>query len=246
MSVLAIETSCDRLGVAIVDDVRVLASYAVLAERPHAVELPNALTRVLDAAGRRFADVEGVAIDIGPGSFTGLRIGLAFVKALLYHTERPLVAVPSLDVLAANARFAAEAICPIIDAKQRKVYAGLFHAQQGRLRRDADYLLVPVEELVAMLRERLQPDERVIFLGDGAGRYGEAITAALGPRAVLATPDVWLPDAAALGRLGLERLRQGARDNPRDLVPMYLHPMDCSVRPSDRPPTAPRHASKKS
>ncbi len=246
MSVLAIDTSSDRLGVAVVDEARVLASYAVLAERPHAAELPQALTRVLDASGQTFAELEGVALDIGPGSFTGLRIGLAFVKALLFHTERPLVAVPSLDVLAANARYATEAICPIVDAKQRKLYAGLFHAEQGRLRRDADYLLASVDDVVAMLRERLRLDERVIFLGDGVGRYGEAIASALGSRAVLATPDVWLPDAAALGRLGLERLRQGARDNPRDLVPMYLHPMDCSIRPSSRPPSAPRHASKPS
>src|SRR3989338_5738817 len=96
MNVLAIETSTEQLGVALVDEARVLASYELLAEHPHAIELPAAVTRVLEAAGTPLHDIEALAVDIGPGSFTGLRIGIAFVKALAFCRSPPTVSVPSL------------------------------------------------------------------------------------------------------------------------------------------------------
>ncbi|MBI4323378.1 MAG: tRNA (adenosine(37)-N6)-threonylcarbamoyltransferase complex dimerization subunit type 1 TsaB [Candidatus Omnitrophica bacterium] len=225
MRVLAIETSTDQLGVALVDEQRVLASYELLAERPHAVELPQAVTRVLQAGGCTLEQLEGVAVDIGPGSFTGLRIGVAFVKALVFRTKTPVIGVPSLDVLAANIPMAPHRVCPILDAKQRKVYAALYQTVEGVVRKQSDYHLLTIDELLPMLK-----DGPVVFLGDGGALYRERLAAALGERAQFATPDLWFPRAATLGRLGLERLKQGLRDDPSRLVPMYLHPMTCSIQ----------------
>lgn len=235
MQLLAIDTSTSLLGVALVDEQRVLASYELLAERAHAVELPQAVTRVLKAAGVTLEQVEGIAIDIGPGSFTGLRIGVAFVKALAFCLKKPVVGVPSLDVMAANHLFAPHLVCPIVDAKQKKLYAACFKTSDGGLAKQSDYHLLTVEELIPMLK-----DGPVMFLGDGIPLYRERLTQALGERARFATPDLWLPRAATLGRLGLERLAKGQRDDPSRLVPMYLHPMTCTVRLSDRPHGAPR------
>jgi len=213
----------------------VLSSYEVLAERPHATELPQAVTRSLGSAGVALKDVEGVALDIGPGSFTGLRIGLAFVKALLFHTRRPLIGVSSLDVLAASLPTTASQICPLLDAKQRKVYAAVFRATEGGLIKRADYTLCPVNDVPGLL-----DDGPVVFTGDGAGLYEPRLRELLGDRARVMPPDFHLPRAATLGRLGLARLRQGHQDDPRDLVPMYLYPMTCTIRVSDRAPGAPR------
>lgn len=225
MKLLAIDTSSSQLGVAVLDDAKVLASYEVLAERVHAVELPQALTRVLKEAGMSLEALDGVAVDIGPGSFTGLRIGVAFVKALLFRLKKPLAGVPSLDVLASNAAFSPDLICPIVDAKQRKVYAALYRGEHGLLKKQSDYHLLSVDELIPMLKQ-----DRVLFLGDGIALYESVLRERLGDRALVAAPDLWLPRAATLGRLGLERLRQGRTDDPARLTPMYLHPMTCTVR----------------
>ncbi|MBI3324734.1 MAG: tRNA (adenosine(37)-N6)-threonylcarbamoyltransferase complex dimerization subunit type 1 TsaB [Candidatus Omnitrophica bacterium] len=233
MSLLAIETSSEQLGVAVVDQTRVLASYELLAERPHATELPQAVQRVLGTAGLALDGLEGIAIDIGPGSFTGLRIGLAFVKALVFRTGTPLIGVPSLDVLAANVSLAAQRICPLVDARQRKIYTARYQALNGDLKKLSDYHLWTLDEFLATLADQ----EPVVLLGDGIATYRERLVQHLQDRAIFAPPECWWPKAATLGRLALERLRHGQRDDPSTLVPMYLHPMDCTIRrPVDQAP----------
>lgn len=226
MTILAIETSTDQLGVALVDEARVLASYEVLADRVHGVELPDAVKRVLAAGGITLAQLDGIAIDIGPGSFTGLRIGAAFVKALVFIHRKPVIGIPSLDVLASGVPFARHLVCPMLDAKQRKVYAALYRTAEGAVRKSSDHQLVSVEELIPKLGH-----EPVILLGHGAGLYREHLQRGLGERARFADAALWLPRAAILGRLGLERLQAGQRDDPSTLVPMYLYPCDCTIRP---------------
>ena len=218
------------------EDGRLLASYELLADYPHAVELPDAVNRVLAAAHTTLAKLEAVAVDIGPGSFTGLRIGLAFVKALVFPSKKSVVGVPSLDVLAANLPFSPRLVCPLLDAKQKNVYAALYRVEADQPKRQTDYLLGPVEEILSLVKEP------VIFLGDGCALYRERIVQRLGASAQFAAPELWLPRAATLARLGAERLAQGQRDDPAGLVPMYLYPQTCSINLSSRPPTAPRKA----
>jgi tRNA threonylcarbamoyladenosine biosynthesis protein TsaB len=225
MTLLAIETSTAQLGVAVLDEERVLAAFELLADYPHAVELPGAVTRILQAAGRRLAQVEAIIVDIGPGSFTGLRIGLAFVKALAVVRRTPVVGVASLDVLAANLPWSAAPICPILDARQRNVYAAWFRpdTHSGQPVRCTDYFLGPPDEFLARLTEP------TVFLGDGCVRYRDQLLAHF-PKAKVAATDYWWPRAATLGRIGRERFLRGERDDPGRIVPMYLYPFDCSVR----------------
>ncbi|MBI4354608.1 MAG: tRNA (adenosine(37)-N6)-threonylcarbamoyltransferase complex dimerization subunit type 1 TsaB [Candidatus Omnitrophica bacterium] len=226
MKLLAIDTSTEQLGVAVVDEARVLASYEILAERIHAVELPNAVNRVLETAGLSLKTIEALAIDIGPGSFTGLRIGVAFVKALAFTHQTPLIGVPSLDVLAAQVPYATHPVCVMCDAKQRKVYAALYRTEDGKLTKRSDHQLLTVDELLPLLGEG-----PMIFLGDGVALYRERLTQHFGSRALFAGAETWWPHAATLGRLGLERLKAGQHDDPSTLVPMYLHPHTCTIRP---------------
>ena len=119
---LAIETSSRLLGAAVIDGERLLSSYELVAGYPHAVELPGAVTRVLQAANLTLRQLEAIVVGVGPGSFTGLRIGIAFVKALAFPTKIPVVAVPSLDALAANVPHASLPVCALLDARQHNVY----------------------------------------------------------------------------------------------------------------------------
>ena len=228
MTLLAIETATRQLGVAVVDGEAVLSSYELLADNPHAVELPAAVSRVLKAARMTLHQLDGFVVDIGPGSFTGLRIGLAFVKALAFSTKKPVIGVPSLDVLAANVPFAPRPVCPVLDAKQQNVYAALFLTGERQITKRTDYLLGPAAEVLAGFTEP------AVFLGDGCGRYRDLILKSC-PKAEFAASELWLPRAATLGRLGAQRFAEGKSDDPAQLVPMYLYPMDCSVRGPDRP-----------
>jgi len=229
MSVLAIETATPRLGVALVDGERPLASYELLGANPHAVELPAAVTHVLQAARTTLECVEAIVVDIGPGSFTGLRIGLAFAKALAIRYKTPLVGISSLDVLACQLPWVSQQICPLLDAKQKNVYAALYRAQGASAVRQTQHLLGPVDDVLALIREP------TLFLGDGCALYRDRIVGRLGEHARFAAPDLWLPSVATLGRLGSERFAKGERDDPKTLVPLYLYPLDCSVRGPDRP-----------
>ena len=228
MALLAIETATRQLGVAVVDGERTLAAYELLEDYPHAVELPGAVTRVLKAARTSLEALEGIVVDLGPGSFTGLRIGLAFVKALALPAQKPVVGVASLDVLAANVPFAPRPVCPVLDAKQKNVYAALFLTGERQVTKRTDYLLGPAEEILGRFTEP------AIFLGDGCGLYRDLILKHC-PKAEFAAPELWLPRAATLGRLGAARFAEGQRDDPARLVPLYLYPLDCSVRGPARP-----------
>ena len=225
---LAIETATRQLGVAVVDGDRLLSSYELLADYPHAVELPGAVTRVLQAAKTTLGALDAIVVDLGPGSFTGLRIGLAFVKALAFPNRTAVVGVPSLDVLAANLPSAPRLVCPILDARQKNVYAALYRLEGGRPVKQTDPLLGPLDDVLALIKEP------AVFLGDGVARYRDRIHERC-PDAQFADPDLWLPRASTLARLGHARFLQGQRDDPARLVPLYLYPLDCSVRGPNRP-----------
>jgi tRNA threonylcarbamoyladenosine biosynthesis protein TsaB len=233
MKLLAIETATRQLGVAVLDGERLVSSYELLADNPHAAELPDAVARTLDAAGLKMRDLEAVAVDIGPGSFTGLRIGLAFVKAITFGAQQAVLGVSSLDVLAAQLPFHEGVVVPILDAKRENIYGARYQLKTGNPVKQTDYLLGPVEELLETSKEP------IVCLGDGCPLYRDRILAVC-PQAQFAGPELWLPRAATLGRLGLERLGQGQKDDPGSLVPMYLYPQTCQIRQSERLPAAPR------
>ncbi len=226
--ILAIETSSKQMGVAVIDGEALLASFELLAGYPHAVELPGAVTRVLQEAGASLKALEGIVVDIGPGSFTGLRIGIAFVKGLCFPTKLQVIGVSSLDVLAAGVPYAALPVCPLLDAKQGNLYAARYHLEGAAPKRETDYVLGPVDEALRLV------DGPTIVLGDGCARYRDRILARC-PTVQFATQELWLPRAATLARLGRARLLRGERDDVSRLVPMYLYPQDCQVRGPDRP-----------
>ena len=228
MPILAIETSTRQFGIAVLDGERLAASYEVLEEYPHAAELPEAVRRALASARTSLPKLEAIIVDIGPGSFTGLRIGLAFVKALAFLNKTPVVGVSSLDVLAANLPFHPKPVCPVLDAKQKNLYTALFRLDGDRPVKTSEYRLGPVDETLSMVTEP------TMFLGDGCALYRDRILARC-PKAEFAPQELWLPRAATLGRLGQAKLLEGKRDDPATLVPLYLYPQDCQVRGPNRP-----------
>ena len=217
MRVLAVETSTLAGGVALLDGESVRGEYVLDVRTTHSERLMSAIDRVLADAGWTVRDLEALAVAIGPGSFTGLRIGLSTVKGLALALGIPIAPVPTLDAMAAALPWAALPVCPVIDARKREVYTCLYRWDGARMRREWEYLAIPPDELARRL------DEPTILLGDGA-------PAIRTPLARLAPPPRRAPSPAFVGYLGLEHLRAGSTVSAADLAPLYLRPSEAELK----------------
>jgi tRNA threonylcarbamoyladenosine biosynthesis protein TsaB len=217
MRVLAVETSTLAGGVALVDGERLVAEYVLDVSITHSERLLAALDHVLADARWAPRDLEGLAVSIGPGSFTGLRIGVSTVKGLALGLDLPIAAVPTLDAMAATVPWAALPVCPVLEARRGEVYTSLYRHDGDGLRREWDYVALPPEELAARL---LEP---TLLIGDGAA-------AVASPHARRMPAPRRVPSPACVAVLGRERLRLGDTVGAAELAPLYLRPSQAELR----------------
>jgi tRNA threonylcarbamoyladenosine biosynthesis protein TsaB len=220
MRVLAVETSTLAGGAALFDGGLVVGEYTLDISLTHSERLMGAVDRLLSDAGWTVRDLEGLAVSVGPGSFTGLRIGLSTVKGLALALAIPIAAVPTLDAMAALLPFAALPVCPVLDARKREVYASLYRWDGAGMRREWEYLALAPNDLAQRL------DEPVIVLGDAADQIDS-------PHARRIQPPRRGPSPAAVGFLGHQRLAMGDTVAPADLVPIYLRPSEAELKRRD-------------
>jgi tRNA threonylcarbamoyladenosine biosynthesis protein TsaB len=217
MRVLAVETSTLSGGAALLDGERVIGESTLDVRLTHSERLMAAIDRLLSDAGWTARDLDGLAVTVGPGSFTGLRVGLSTVKGLALALSVPVAAVPTLDAMAAMLPFAALPVCPVLDARKREVYASRYRWDGLDMRREWEYLAIAPDELDARL------DEPVIVVGDGA----DAIHS---PLARHVKPPRRGPAPAVVGALGHARLASGDTVAVADLVPIYLRPSEAELK----------------
>ena len=217
MRVLAVETSSLAGGVALLDGERLVAEYQLDVSVTHSERLMSAVDRVLADARWTPRDLAGLAVAVGPGSFTGLRIAVSTVKGLALALDLPIAAVPTLDAMAAALPWAALPVCPVLDARKGEVYASLYRWDGEAMRREWDYLALAPAALAARL------DEPVLVVGDGAGGVRS-------PYARAVPPPRRLPSPACVGALGLARLRRGDTVTAAALAPLYLRPSEAELR----------------
>ena len=203
-----------------VRDGRVLAERSQRESRSHAASLPGLVEQVLSDAGLGIEGVEGLAVSIGPGSFTGLRIGLSLAKGIALAGGLPLVGVPTLEALAWVAAAApGETICAALDARKHEVYAALFAATSAGPRRLTPDLALAPEALAARL------EAPCVVLGDAVEVYGKV----LGARAALRPFATHHPRGGVIARLGAARIAAGEAANPGALEPVYVRPPDAEL-----------------
>lgn len=220
MRVLGVETSTLTGAAALLEGDTVVAECRLNLAVTHSERLLPAIDHVLASAGRTLAEVDGLAVALGPGSFTGLRIGVSTMKSLAYAARKPLVGVPTLDALAWSLPFAAHPVCPILDAKKGEVYAALYRTDGGRLERLWDARAVAPEALAAALAGEMPGP--VVFLGDGVAPFAPLLRRVLGADARFAPPAQRLPSAVTVAELGHAALERGESADPATLVPLYL------------------------
>jgi len=211
--VLAVDTTTERGSVALAEDDTVRGEVRLLSPAGHSKRLLPAVDFLLGALGLRPADIEAFAVTTGPGSFTGLRVGLSTVQGLALGSGRPCLGVSALDVLAARVAGVAPATVAVMDAYRGEVYARVYDGE-GRPTGP------PAVEAPAAVLARAPAG--AAFVGDGVERYPEIFGSR--PEAVLAARGLYL--AGSLARLAAPRLRAGEGTAPADLRPLYLRAPD--------------------
>lgn len=216
MFILGIETATRTGGVAIVSENGVLAEYTLNIEVTHSERLMSTVDRVFKDTGLRMASIDGFGVSIGPGSFTGLRIGLSTVKGLAFTTGKPVAAVPTLKALAWNTPHARYPVCPLLDARKKEVYAALYRYDGKELVQDLRETVLPLAELA----ERVAGE--VLFTGEGARLFAGDIERLFAGRAHLAPRSATVPSAASIAEIALNMISVGRQTGPDGLSPMYI------------------------
>lgn len=223
MNILGIETSTKTGSVAIVSEDGVVAQYSLNIEVTHSERLMSTVDRVLKDTGLVIHDLDGFSVAIGPGSFTGLRIGLSTVKGLALATGKPIAAVPTLQALAWNLPYSVYPVCPLLDARKNEVYAALY--------RFAGTALVQVlpETAISIFRLAEQISEKVVFTGEGSRIFRYGIQEVFGERAVFAPHSAVLPSGAKVAEIGLDMIKSGRQAEPDRLTPLYIRRPEAEV-----------------
>jgi tRNA threonylcarbamoyladenosine biosynthesis protein TsaB len=232
MRVLALDTTTRAGSVALVDDDRILDERRGDTERTHAERLPKELIAVADANHVALSDVDVFAVASGPGSFTGLRIGIATVQGLAFVNRRPVVGVSALEALAQIASREADVgavIAAWMDARRREVFAALYRVSSSVLFDTARLIAIDapsVGDPVSILaRWRDSLPASATFVGDGAVMYAGAIARTVPAARILPPPLL----AGAIGRLAASRARNGATVDPAGIQPLYVRRPDAEL-----------------
>ncbi len=219
MNILAVDTSTLVLSVAVLDEQKVLGEKSTNLKKNHSVRLMPAIDELLHDLDLTLADMDLLTVTAGPGSYTGVRIGVTTVKTFAYALDKPFIGVSTLEVLAMNGIHFSGLIVPLLDARRKQVYSAIYQAKDGRLQEQLSEQIIPLETLLEQLKD--QPKE-VLFLGDDVFPFIPEIKQVLGDQAILAPPAFNLPKASQLGHLAFKKWQQNNFGETVDFAPNYL------------------------
>jgi len=223
MKILAVDTATKSCSVAVIDGDTLLAESTSFTGQTHSRHLLNIIDAVLGQTGLKMAQLDGLAVSIGPGSFTGLRIGIASVKGLAFSLNKPVVGVSSLQALAFQCRPNPYLICAVLDARKQEVYFCHYRFVNGYLAKDSPEQVAAPAEALRGIREPC------VFVGNGAKLYRELIAARLGGLAHFADESRHTIQASAVAWLSLPRFKQQQTDDVQRLVPHYIRKSDAQL-----------------
>ena len=232
MKILAIDTSTMLGGIAIMDEITLIAETRLNVKSTHSERLMTEIEHCLKQSSLKISDIDVFAVAIGPGSFTGLRIGLSTVKGLSYATGKPIVSVPTLDALALNFPYSRYPVCTMLDARKKEVYAALFKWEDDNFKKLINETSVNPEEFMSNVLLRGEYD-KIIFAGEGAVIYKNKIIDAMGEKAVFASPEKTVPSPANVASLGMKKALRGEFSEPVSLAPVYIRRSEAEVKWKD-------------
>ena len=226
MRILGIDTSSRFLCIGVYDSKIGVGEFRLDLEKKNSSFILVTVKRIIESLKIRLTDIDYFAVGLGPGSFTGIRIGLSVIKGLAYALKKPLIGISSLDILALNAGIEEKAICPVVDAKRNLIFSSLYIRKDAHLKRMMPYKLISCDELLKKV------PRRTIFLGDALKLYKARIAAKVRGAALL-DEDYWYPKAGSIIALAREMIAVKKIDNIKTIEPIYLYPKECQIRKAD-------------
>lgn len=225
MKVLGVDTSTSCGSVGLINDGEVISDYLLNIQGTHSERLLVAIELVLREARCPIESIDGWTISLGPGSFTGLRIGLSTVKGLAFATGKPVAGVSTLDVLASQIASTPHLICPILDARKKEVYTAFYRYEEGNLlKRLSPYQTMRPEDLVQKIKEE------TIFLGEGVKTYRGFLLNSLPSWSIFPPDSLHYPRGAMVAKLGSELLQKGVGFDISTLIPIYVRSSEAEMK----------------
>ena len=224
MNILSLNTSTKQYSLALLQDETGLGEYLLSSGSSHFRDLMPCIDDLLEKTSLTPGQLEGVTVAIGPGSFTGIRVGLAVAKGLSQGLGIPLIGVPTLAALASQIPYAREDICSVVTSRKGELFAALF-------RRDPDNQLIRIKQDTSLKVADLPIliKRKTIIIGNDFTAQSPIIQQYVGEKGLLAPQNLWNLRASSIGALGLRRLLEGSSDSVSELVPIYLRGADIRV-----------------
>jgi tRNA threonylcarbamoyladenosine biosynthesis protein TsaB len=231
MKVLGIDTSTPCGSVGLIEGEQIISEYLLNIPLTHSERLLKTIEFILHESRCDMGDISGWAISLGPGSFTGLRIGISTIKGLAFATQKPVAGVSTLDVLAFQTSPTPYLICPILDARKSEVYTAFYRYDGTHLpKRESDYLAIRPEDLVKRI------EEKTIFIGDAVKTYGDYIQSSLPSLAIFPPCPLYYPLGSNVARMGFKLLQKGEALDLATFTPIYVRSSEAETKWKEKHP----------
>lgn len=231
MKILAIETSTMLGGIAIADDSGLIAEVRLNVKSTHSERLMTETDHLLKQSGLMISDIDVFAVATGPGSFTGLRIGLSTVKGFSYATGKPIISVPTLEAFAWSFPYCRYPVCAMLDARKKEVYTALFEWDGEVFVRLINEVSVKVNRISEDIR--LLSAGKTVFTGEGSLIYKDEIVNIMGEDAIFASMDKMIPAPSNVATIAMKKALGGEFSEPVSLVPFYLRRSEAEIKRDD-------------
>ena len=216
MNVLAIDSSTISMGVAIANQEMILGELITNVKKNHSVKLMPGIEKLMKEVNIKPSELDRIVVVTGPGSYTGVRIGVTIAKTMAWTLKKELVGISSLELLAQNGQFFNGYISPIFDARRERVYTGLYRSVDGVIKQEREDCVIERAEWLDRLETLGQP---VLFLGYDLSIHKQPIVDRLGDQAIFTHFEKSQPNPAVLARLGMQKQPV---TSIHEFVPTYL------------------------
>ncbi len=231
MNILAFETSGMAASVALMKENRIVGEMTVSTRLNHSEKLMPMIDELLEKTETSIKEIDALAVGTGPGSFTGIRIGVSTAKGLALALGIPVAAVSSLKVLACNGMYSDMLVCPIMDARRNQVYSGIFRWEGVELVEVLKEDAYDFEELLFVLKNKDCP---VLFLGQDVEKFKGQINEVLDEKGIAAMPQANFPRAASVAGLAIKKIEENELENAFTLRPVYLRQAEAERQYQER------------
>jgi len=222
--ILSADTSGAKFSVALLRGDSIIAQYQSKDTNMASMDMLPAIDRILSESSYRIEDVGLFCIGTGPGSFTGLRVGVTTMRAMALSLNKPIIGIPSIDAIAQKLLRHKGKLCVIIDARQNKLYARIYESNGKFIKPKSRFLLIEIDKLLKKLKGS------IVFAGDGINLYKDSIKKASHIKSEFLPAKDWYAKAATLGRIACASRKRPKKAEVFTLSPLYIYPKECQVR----------------